>query len=88
MDAKKLNQMRAGMSSSIYDQITITFRTVSSRVTVNEECWETCRLLPVEKLGSNLACTERCIVFYSVCRTKSNGILNGLVCPDPSRPDL
>lgn len=54
MDAKKLNQMRAGMSLSFYDQITITFRTVSSKVTVNEECWETRRLLPVEKLGNKV----------------------------------
>lgn len=52
MDSKKLNQMRAGTSLSFYDQITINFRTVSSKVTVNEECWETSRLLPVEKLGN------------------------------------
>lgn len=44
--------MRAGVSLSFYDQIIITFRTVSSKVTVNEECWETRRLLPVEKLGN------------------------------------
>lgn len=51
MDAK-LNQMRAEMSLSFYDQITITFRTMSSKVTVNEECWETRRLLPIEKRGN------------------------------------